>query len=82
MIHKKALSKIKFEEDFGMVDYDWILKILHNNSSIEVCEALYTRKINENNLSLDRNYRKNDFEITHNAIKSFLNYIKKNQLLA
>lgn len=76
MIHKN-LSKIKFEEDFGMVDYDWILKILHNNSSIEVCESLYTRKINEGNLSLDRDYRKNDFEITYNVIKSFSQLYQK-----
>ena len=70
MIHKD-LKKIKFEEHFGMVDYDWILKILHKNSSIEVCESLYTRNVKKDNLSLERNYRKNDFEITHKAIKSF-----------
>ena len=70
MIHKD-LAKIKFEEEHGMADFDWILKILHNNSSVEVCESLYKRNIKKTNLSLDRRYRKNDFDITCRSIKSF-----------
>ena len=60
-----------------MVDYDWILKILHKNSSIEVCESLYTRNVKKDNLSLERNYRKNDFEITHKAIEKVFSIISK-----
>ena len=71
MINKK-LKKIKFEEKYGMVDYDWILKILHENSSVEICASLYQRIVKRNNLSLNINYRKNDFKITYNI----MNYYK------
>ena len=44
-----------------MIDYDWVLKIFHNNSSVEICRSLYLKKVEGTNLSLDENYRINDY---------------------
>lgn len=60
MIHK-SLAKIKFEETFGMVDFDWILKIFYHQKSKEICLPLFIRNIDGDNLSLNKTYRKKDF---------------------
>ena len=57
----KSLKNITFEEKYGMVDYDWLLSVFHNNSSVEICEPLFIRRVNDSNLSLNLTYRENDF---------------------
>ena len=59
MFHKD-LKTVRFEEKYGMVDYDWILRMFHNRNSVEVCDALYTRIVTGDNLSLDEGYRHKD----------------------
>lgn len=61
IIYKKELKDILFEENFGVVDYDWLLRLLHDRDTIEVCEALYYRHVNRKNLSLNEDYRTKDF---------------------
>ena len=56
-----SLKNILFEEIFGAVDYDWVLKLFHQRDSIEVSDVLYLRKVNGKNLSLNESYRKKDF---------------------
>lgn len=58
---KNELKEIFFEENFGMIDYDWLLKILENKSSLEIPRCLMTRYVNSNNLSLNSDYRRKDF---------------------
>lgn len=60
MIHK-SLKHILFEERFGQVDYDWLLRIFENNTSVEVQKSLMIRYVEGANLSLNETYRRNDF---------------------
>jgi glycosyltransferase involved in cell wall biosynthesis len=61
IIYSHKLKDILFEEHFGMVDFDWILRLFHQQTSIEVCQALYERIVDGSNLSLNSTYRKYDF---------------------
>lgn len=71
IIFKKELKTILFEETFGMVDYDWVLKIFKDRDSIEVTEALYTRIVDGENLSLNPEYRKKDFYYSLLSIEDY-----------
>ncbi len=73
LIFSKKLKKIYFEEVFGVVDYDWILRLFHQQESIEVNKALYTRNVYGSNLSLDEDYRRKDFYYSLLAIEYFEN---------
>ncbi|NEN22720.1 glycosyltransferase family 2 protein [Cryomorpha ignava] len=72
IIYKKELKDILFEENFGMVDYDWLLRLLHLKDSIEVCESLYDRHVSKVNLSLNENYRIKDFYFSLMFIEQYL----------
>jgi len=61
IIYNATLRDVLFEEHFGVVDYDWVLRLFHENSSIEVCSSLYNRYVDNKNLSLDESYRAKDF---------------------
>ncbi len=72
IIYRKELKDILFEENFGMVDYDWLLRLLHNKDSIEVCDSLYHRHVNKVNLSLNEDYRSKDFYFSLMFIERYL----------
>lgn len=61
IIYSSDLKHILFEENFGMIDFDWILRLFMNRDSIEVNQSLYLRHIDGQNLSLNEEYRKRDF---------------------
>lgn len=61
IIFRKELKNILFEENFGMVDFDWVLRLFHQRTSIEVCAALYVRQVDGKNLSRNEDYRRKDF---------------------
>ncbi len=61
LIYSSKLKDILFEEHFGMIDYDWGLRLFHENESIEICKSLYDRVVEGENLSLNENYRKIDY---------------------
>lgn len=61
LIFHQSLRNVLFEECFGAVDYDWVLRLFHQQKSIEVCDSLYTRYVDGKNLSLNPNYRRQDF---------------------
>lgn len=67
----KKLKDVYFEEHFNQVDYDWILRLFHNNDSIEVCDSLYYRNVSGNNLSLNESYRKTDFYYSLMTIETY-----------
>jgi len=71
IIYTSELKNILFEENFGMVDFDWILMLFHQNSSIEVCDTLYNRYVDGSNLSLNEAYRKKDFNHSLRFIKKY-----------
>ncbi len=70
MIHSE-LKDIMFEEHFGMVDFDWILRILENRTSAEIPEILMTRYVNMSNLSLNSDYRKSEFYYSLYALENY-----------
>ena len=71
IMYCSSLKHILFEEQYGMIDFDWVLKLFNNQTSVEVCDALYIRKVDSSNLSLNEQYRVNDY---HYSIKSILTY--------
>ena len=56
-----SLKHFQFEEKYGMIDFDWVLNLFKDNTSIEVCKSLYYRRVEGKNLSLKQNYRINDY---------------------
>ncbi len=77
IIYRKELKDILFEEIFGMVDFDWILRLFHEKASIEVCESLYNRYVTDTNLSLNEDYRRKDFYLSLMFIEEFMNIYPK-----
>ena len=67
----QSFKDIFFEEEYGMIDFDWVLRLFHNNSSVEVCKSLYLRKVKRNNLSLDESYRINDYKYSMKTVSDF-----------
>lgn len=61
ILFSSELRHVRFEEEYGMVDYDWVLGLFHRQSSIEVLRPLYTRYVDGSNLSLNPVYREKDF---------------------
>jgi len=71
IIFSKKLKKFIFEEYFGAVDYDWLLKIFYQNESLEICKPLYVRNVNDKNLSLNEAYRTKDFFFSLMTIEKY-----------
>jgi len=82
LLFRSELKSILFEENFGCVDFDWVLRLFHQNKSIEVCQSLYNRYVNENNLSLDTNYRRKDFYYSLLTIEQYEEAYPKETLKA
>jgi hypothetical protein len=76
------LKHILFEEDFGMVDYDWLLKLFHNQSSVEICKPLYVRCLDGKNLSMNEKYRQNDYVFSIKTIETYKNAYPKESKIA
>jgi glycosyltransferase involved in cell wall biosynthesis len=77
LIYHASLKHVLFEEDFGMVDFDWLLKIFHEQSSLEICKPLYTRYLDGKNLSMNEKYRKNDYTFSIKTIETYKNAYPK-----
>ncbi len=61
IMFSNELKDVLFEEEHGMVDFDWSLRLFYKRKSVEVCESLYTRNLSGQSLSFDEVYRENDF---------------------
>ena len=71
ILFASSLKHILFEEEYGMIDFDWVLKLFHNQHSVELCSALYLRKVEGKNLSLNEQYRINDYNYSLRTISSY-----------
>lgn len=71
LLFHKTLKNIRFEEKFGMVDYDWLIRLFENNASVEINDPLYNRYFYGSNLSLNENYRLNDFSLSLLTLKKY-----------
>ncbi|NJK87596.1 MAG: glycosyltransferase family 2 protein [Bacteroidales bacterium] len=60
MIHAD-LKRHEFEESFGCVDFDWILRIFENNPSVEIPQMMMSRHVYSSNLSLNDEFSGKDF---------------------
>lgn len=69
MFHKSLVTH--FEEEYGMVDFDWLLHLFENNCSTEVNVPLYRRYFDGSNLSLNEKYRENDFFISLQILETY-----------
>lgn len=56
-----SLKGIYFEEAFGMLDFDYVLRIFNDSSSIEITQPLFIRHLHGSNLSLNNAYRMKDY---------------------
>lgn len=70
----KYLRNILFEEHFGQVDYDWLLRLFEHKSSVHIEEPLATRFIGGKNLSLHSQYRSCDY---HYSLMTLERYERK-----
>lgn len=66
-----SLKSILFEEHFGKIDFDWLLKLTHQQKTIEVADPLYTRHVEGQNLSLNLTYRIQDFYYNLLSLESY-----------
>ncbi len=71
IIFRKELNDIRFEEVYGAVDFDWIIRLFHERDSIEVCESLYTRHVDGSNLSLYEKYRLKDHAYSLEVLQEY-----------
>lgn len=82
LIYSSKLKDNLFEEHFGMVDFDWLLRLFHQQTSIEICKTLYERVLDGANLSLNETYRKNDFYYSLLTLEGYEKLYPKETALA
>jgi glycosyltransferase involved in cell wall biosynthesis len=51
-------SRIRFEENFGMMDYDFMLKLTEGRTAVKINTPVMTRYSDGGNLSLDPHFRR------------------------
>ena len=66
-----------FEEYFGQLDYDWLLRLGKNRKWLMSKEPTVIRYINKENLSLNLEYRKRDFYLAMLQIDGNISSMKK-----
>mgnify|MGYP000875899511 CR=1 FL=1 len=71
MMYSADLKSILFEERYGMVDYDWLLRLFEEQKAVEVNEPLYNRIVMGSNLSLNESYRIKDFYYSLSTLEDF-----------
>ena len=71
IMFSSSLKGILFEERYGMIDFDWVLRLFNNQKSVEVCNPLYLRKVDGSNLSLNQQYRMNDYQYSLESIDRY-----------
>jgi len=64
LLFHRSLKHITFEEKHAQVDFDWGLKLFKDQKSVEICKPLFIRSITGSNLSLNEDYRMNDYNFS------------------
>lgn len=67
----KDLKTIKFEEVFGMVDFDWMLNLFRDQKCLKICDTLYHCFAEKSNLLLNDVHRKKDFHFSIYTIEQY-----------
>jgi glycosyltransferase involved in cell wall biosynthesis len=68
----RELSTIFFEEEYGCVDYDWLVRLFEGNVSVHCNRALATRYLTGENLSLQKRYREREYDLSLRTAESYL----------
>lgn len=76
MIHK-SLKHIRFEENFNQLDFDWLLRLLEHNTSVQVMQTLVTRFVHDKNLSLTAPFRRLDYYYTLMIMENYMDTYPK-----
>jgi glycosyltransferase involved in cell wall biosynthesis len=71
IMFRRELSSILFEEEYGCVDYDWLLRLFEGRSSVHCSKALVTRYISGKNLSLQSGYRGKEYDLSARTAESY-----------
>jgi len=71
IMFSRELSSILFEEEYGCVDYDWLLRLFEGRSSVHCSKALATRYISGKNLSLQSGYRGKEYDLSARTAESY-----------
>lgn len=71
LVYHSSMKSILFEEEIGSMDFDWLLKLFHNQHSIEICKPLYIRHVYDNNLSMSEKYRNQDLEFSLSCLDTY-----------
>lgn len=71
IVYHASLKHILFEEEYGMVDFDWVVRLFENQYSAEIAESLYIRIVEGSNLSLNPRYREIDFNYSINFVRQY-----------
>ncbi|NIR52857.1 glycosyltransferase family 2 protein [candidate division KSB1 bacterium] len=61
LMFDKQLTVLHFEEFFGKLDFDWLLRLFRDQRTAKVSEPLVIRHVDGSNLSLDLKYRRLDY---------------------
>ena len=67
----RELSSILFEEEYGCVDYDWLVRLFEGRSSVHCNKVLATRYISGVNLSLQSRYREKEYDLSIRTAESY-----------
>ena len=71
LLYSATLRHVRFEETYGAVDYDFIVRLFEGRASVEVCAPLYRRHVFGSNLSLVESYRLKDHRHTVAFLESY-----------
>jgi glycosyltransferase involved in cell wall biosynthesis len=77
LLFSAELKHIEFEEQYGFLDYDWLVRLFENQASIEVPALLFTRYVQGNNLSFDEKYRVSDHRAGIALLSTYQKYYPK-----
>jgi glycosyltransferase involved in cell wall biosynthesis len=67
----RELSSVFFEEEYGCVDYDWLLRLFEGRSSVHCNQVLATRNVSGENLSLQSPYREKEYDLSIRTAESY-----------
>jgi glycosyltransferase involved in cell wall biosynthesis len=82
IMFSSELKHILFEEHFGMVDFDWLLRMFDGQKLVEVNQCLYNRIVFGSNLSLNEAYRIKDFYYTLLTLEDYWDRYPQHCLLS
>lgn len=71
IVYHASLKDILFEEEYGMVDFDWVVRLFEGRHSVEIAESLYIRIVEGANLSLNPHYREIDFNFSMSFVAQY-----------